>query len=104
RIPMAVGMVATGIGLSAIAAPLLGGWLLGDYGWRSIFWFQTGYTVVMLVVLLIVVPESKLRVRQRLDFAGAAALGGGITGLLLCLRKGVSCHWTSSISIAVLHP
>lgn len=102
HIPMAVGMVATGIGLSAIAAPLLGGWLLDSYGWRSIFWFQSGYTVVMLVILLIVVPESKLRVRQRLDLVGAAALGGGITGVLLYISEGGSWGWTSGKALVFL--
>lgn len=102
RIPIAVGMVATGIGLSAIAAPLLGGWLLDNYGWRSIFWFQTCYTVVMLAILLIVVPESKLRVRQRLDLAGAAALGAGLTCVLLYISEGGSWGWTSGTALAFL--
>jgi MFS family permease len=102
RVPLAVGMVATGLGLSAIAAPLLGGWMLNHFSWRSIFWFQTIYTFVLLAVVLIVVPESKLRLRQRLDLFGAAALGGGIACILLYVSEGGSWGWVSGRSLTFL--
>lgn len=59
-------------GIAPIAAPLLGGVLLGPIGWRGIFWVLTGTAVVMLLGVLAFVPET-LEPKDR--------HGGGLTAL-----------------------
>jgi len=102
HIPMAVGVVATGFGLSAVAAPLLGGWMIDHFSWRSLFWALAVYTVITLVALWAVVPESKLRAKQRLDLAGAATMSGGVTCILLYITEGGNWGWTDKTSLAYL--
>ncbi|WP_280268899.1 hypothetical protein [Nocardia wallacei] len=46
--------------------------MVDHYSWRAIFWFLFIFTLVMIPLVAVVVPESKLRVRQRLDVVGAA--------------------------------
>ncbi len=45
-------------GIAPVAAPLLGGVLLGPIGWRGIFWVLTGLAVLMAVGAFAFVPET----------------------------------------------
>jgi len=45
-------------GLAPALAPILGGWLQVHYGWRSIFWFLTGFGALMFVAVQRALPES----------------------------------------------
>ncbi len=47
------------LGLAPILAPLVGGQLLGWFGWRSIFWFLTLYGVACFVAVTIFLPETR---------------------------------------------
>ncbi|GAA4802356.1 MFS transporter [Tomitella cavernea] len=77
-VPLAVSIATAGMGLISIAAPFLTGWLIDDFGWRSIFWFFTVTLVVLGVLILVGTPESAVRLRSRIDFIGAILLGAGI--------------------------
>lgn len=101
-IPMALGVTVTGFGLSAIAAPLLAGYLTQHGSWRSIFWFLTIYGVVSLALVVALVPETKLRVKQRLDVLGALILSGGMALCLIYLSNGPSWGWGRPSSLLYL--
>jgi DHA1 family bicyclomycin/chloramphenicol resistance-like MFS transporter len=45
-------------GLAPAIAPILGGWLLASSGWRSIFWFITTFTALLLLICFTSLPES----------------------------------------------
>ncbi|NUS05510.1 MAG: MFS transporter, partial [Nonomuraea sp.] len=62
-VTIAVGALATGIGVSSLATPFLGGWLSDTWGWRAMFWFLVVYTAVLLPFVVAFVPESDIRVR-----------------------------------------
>jgi DHA1 family bicyclomycin/chloramphenicol resistance-like MFS transporter len=53
------------MGLAPILAPLVGGQLLVNFGWRSVFWLLTVYGVVWLVLVAIFLPESLPVARRR---------------------------------------
>jgi len=54
-------------GLAPALAPILGGWLQVHYGWRSIFWFLSGFGVLMFVAVQRALPES-LPAKERHPF------------------------------------
>lgn len=93
-VPLGVGALGIGTGVAALAGPLLGGYLIDSFGFRSTFWFVFCYDVVVAVILLVVVPETRVRSGGRIDFLGALLLGVGMAVLVL----GVSD--TSTIPIA----
>lgn len=45
-------------GLAPAVAPIIGGWLLRFGGWRGIFWFLTGFAVLMAAAVVTVLPET----------------------------------------------
>lgn len=77
---------AAGIG------PLLGGWLVQEASWRSIFWLNLPLAAVTLFVTLRFVPESRDARARRLDLPGAGlvtlGLGSLVFGLLEAPRFG----------------
>ncbi|MFI6059723.1 MFS transporter [Streptomyces sp. NPDC051286] len=87
-VPIALGAVSAGIGVSALASPFLAGALIDCYGYRSVFWFMFAYAAVLVPVTLLFIPESPLRLRRRLDVAGVLLLGSGIGLILLALTQG----------------
>jgi DHA1 family bicyclomycin/chloramphenicol resistance-like MFS transporter len=45
-------------GVAPALAPIIGGWLLAWFGWKSIFYFITLFTLVLLTACIIHIPES----------------------------------------------
>jgi DHA1 family bicyclomycin/chloramphenicol resistance-like MFS transporter len=46
------------MGLAPILAPLIGGQLLVNFGWRAVFWLLTAYAATWLTVVAVLLPES----------------------------------------------
>jgi MFS family permease len=101
-IPVAVGFVGTGFAVSAILGPLVTGVLNDHFSWRSAFWFLFIYTLVIIPLLALVVPESPVRSRQRFDVPGAVLLGAGVGGVLVYLSEGATWGWTNSAGLGYL--
>ncbi|PBI88815.1 Multidrug resistance protein 3 [Rhodococcus erythropolis] len=82
-VPLGVGGIGVGIGASALIGPLLGGWLIDNFGYRSAFWFLLAYSAVVIVAIAALVPETTVRIAHRVDYYGAALLGLGASALIL---------------------
>ncbi|HKE85570.1 MAG TPA: Bcr/CflA family multidrug efflux MFS transporter [Vicinamibacterales bacterium] len=52
-------------GLAPILAPLIGGQLLINFGWRSVFWVLATYAATWLTLVAIFLPESLPRERRQ---------------------------------------
>ena len=66
----ALGAWAAVSGLALALGPVIGGLLVGAFGWRSIFWFNLIVGVVVLVAALKFVPESADPQPGPVDWAG----------------------------------
>ncbi|RMI29479.1 MFS transporter [Nocardia stercoris] len=93
-VPLGLGVTATGLGFSALLAPIVGGWLLEHHSYHAIFWFLAAFMLVMTPFVIVVVPESKLRVKESVDIVGAALLAAGVTLTLIYLDKGQDWGWS----------
>jgi len=47
------------MGVAPIIAPTVGGWVIANWGWRMIFFILAGMSLVMLLLVLFRLPESK---------------------------------------------
>jgi EmrB/QacA subfamily drug resistance transporter len=84
-----IGMFAGTYGLASILGPVLGGIITDQFGWRGVFWINVPIGLVALGLILIAYPADGATSRvQAVDYAGAAALVGGMTPLLLALLLG----------------
>jgi EmrB/QacA subfamily drug resistance transporter len=90
-------------GLATVLGPLAGGWVSDNFGWRWIFW---GNVPLGLVALAIIVTQMHIPFTPRkakIDWLGAATLGGALTTLLLGLSEGGRNHpWDSAYVLGLL--
>lgn len=59
------------MGLAPILAPLIGGQLLVNFGWRSVFWVLAGYGTIWLAIVIPFLGESLPVDRRRRQRLGA---------------------------------
>jgi len=92
---------ALGINTMAVYAglttgPVIGGFLVQSFGWRSIF-----YVNVPIGLLVVSLASAKLKEKQipssgeKFDFAGAVALSVALASFLVALTLGASLGWNS---------
>ena len=76
----AIGTWAAAGAISAAIAPLIGGWLVENVGWPSIFYINLPLVAAAIAVALSKVEEVKEPEKARLDIVGAvlATLGLGV--------------------------
>lgn len=102
RVAGAVALMSATLGIGAAIGPPLAGVIYDHLDWHAIFWTSAGTGAAILVVVLLVVPESPIRTRGRFDYAGAALLSAALTCLLLAITKGGHWGWTSERVLLLL--
>ena len=89
----AFGIWGATAGVATIAGPVVGGWLVTDFGWRWIFFVNLPVGAVALVGAAIVMPNLKLNRRHRLDWLGTVLVTAGLFLITFGLIEGQSHHW-----------
>ncbi|MFW0787834.1 MFS transporter [Gordonia sp. CPCC 206044] len=101
-VALAVSIATTGMGLVAVPAPFLTGWLIDDFGFRAIFWFLGACVAIIGVCILVTVDESPLRVKTSVDVVGAVLLAAGLAGVLVAISFGPTWGWTATSTLTYL--
>jgi MFS family permease len=87
RLPRAVGLLAA-LGASGAALGLIvGGVAVEHASYRAIFAVSGGLAVASLMLTRLLIPESPMRVAQRVDLRGAAVLAVGLTLPLVAISE-----------------
>jgi len=92
----AIGIWATVAGLGFGLGPVIGGLLLGAFGWSSIFWVNVPFAVVGIALTVTVVPESRNTDSRPLDVPGIFTSAAGLLTLTFGLVESSSSSWTST--------
>jgi MFS family permease len=92
----AIGAIVGAASAGGAIGYVLGGLLVDYASPAAIFWFLAGLSGALIVALLAVVPETPVRARVSVDFAGAVLLGAGLFCLLLAVSKGNVWDWSSA--------
>jgi len=102
-----VALMSTTLGVGAAVGLPLSGVLYESLGWQAVFWGSVAMSLLLLVLVMTVVPESTVRTPGRFDWFGAILMSVALTALLLAISKGGHWGWTSqwtllSLLVAVL--
>ncbi|WP_261809675.1 MFS transporter [Levilactobacillus humaensis] len=96
---VALGILGSIIGLSSASGPLVGGYLVAQFGWRSIFYVNIPIGIVAIILTIIYVDEvPDLSHNHQIDFAGMALSAGSLFALIygLILKENhPNWTWTS---------
>src|SRR6266403_1983432 len=90
----AIGTWSGSTAITTALGPVIGGWLIEHVSWRAVFFLNLPLAVVVLLLVVRRVPESRSEEESRkLDFLGAAlatlSLGAIVYGLIESSRLGL---------------
>lgn len=98
-----LGMTGTFVSIGLACGPPLGGFLIGVFGWRSIFYINIPIGVAAVIYSGMVLKKRTLLCRENgFDWQGAVLIVTGLFSLFLGLHLGVSHGFTGSKSILLI--
>jgi EmrB/QacA subfamily drug resistance transporter len=96
----ALGIWSSVFGAAAVMGPLIGGPLIDNFGWRSVFFINLPIGIIGAFMALAFITESKLPERVvKFDWFGALTLGVALAALVLVLDQGTTWGWLSAYSL-----
>lgn len=93
---VALGILGSVIGMSTASGPLIGGFLVENFGWPSIFYVNVPVGIVAVIMTLTFVNETpSYGQHEHIDFAGMLFSGLGLFSLIygLIIKEGHP-HWS----------
>ncbi len=97
----ALGVWAAVAGLALALGPVIGGLLVGVGGWRDVFWFNLVAGAAVLVVALVLVPESADPQAARWDVAGFVLGPLALASLIFAIILGETQGYASPTAVAL---
>ncbi|MDB5188479.1 MAG: transporter, family, tetracycline resistance protein [Candidatus Nomurabacteria bacterium] len=96
----ALGIWSSSFAAASVFGPLLGGPLIDNFGWRSVFLINLPVGILGLLMAMRFINESRSEVKSVFfDWWGAITLGGMLSSLVLVLDQGATWGWLSGLSI-----
>ena len=91
----AISIWASLAGIGLFLGPVLGGLLLRNFYWGSVFLVNVPIAALALVATFILVPDSRDPEAKPLDIPGAVLSAGAISALIYAIIEGPDQGWTS---------
>jgi len=82
----AIGLFTSIFPIGGIVGPNLGGWIVSRYSWRYIFYINLPIGIGLVILIMILLKDSKVFSRPDIDIAGASFFSGAILSLMLGLN------------------
>lgn len=96
----ALGIWSSSFAIASVFGPLIGGPLIDNFGWRSVFLVNLPVGVIGLLMALRFINESVSEQKStHFDWWGAFTLGGMLSALVLVLDQGSDWGWFSLASV-----
>ncbi len=100
--PRALGIWVTASAASFPIGPIVGGWLLDNFWWGSVFLINVPVIVLGLIAVSLLVPESRDPHPARLDIVGALTSSLGLAGITYGFIEAGEKGWGSSTSLGAI--
>gem|GEM_PF-1702479 len=91
----ALGFWSIVVAAGPVCGLMVGGPLIGAFGWRAIFWFQAPVLAVIAVWSFLALPETPRLAHVHFDVPGQAALAVVIVGLLIGIDRALAWGLTN---------
>jgi EmrB/QacA subfamily drug resistance transporter len=95
RVAGGIALISAILGVGGGLGIVLAGPIVDHLNYHWLFWLPFVVVTIAAVGVFLVVPESPIRTRGRVDWAGAVLLAGWLVALLLPISEGRSWGWTS---------
>jgi MFS family permease len=102
KVAEGIGLLSAILGIGAGLGVVLCGVIVENLSLHWLFWIPFAVIVVSAVLAGRFVPESPVRVPGSIDWAGAALLTLGLTGVLLAVSETTAWGWGSARTIGLI--
>ncbi|WP_282940186.1 MFS transporter [Paenibacillus sp. RC67] len=92
-----LGIWAAVTGFAMASGPVIGGFLVDSFGWRSIFLLNVPLAVASLIITSLLVTEMKRKQGQRYDLLGQILAIAAISALSYAIMEGEAYGWQSLV-------
>ena len=89
----AFGVLSSVAGLAVVVGPTVGGWLVTDFSWQSIFFLNLPVGVAAILAAVLLMPEIRSGRSPGLDLPGVALASGGLFTLIYALVESQKFEW-----------
>ncbi|MFI9168950.1 MFS transporter [Streptomyces lincolnensis] len=101
RLAGSTALMSASLGVGGALGLPAAAFIADRWDWHLLFWVSAALGAVALLLVLLIVPESKVRTGGRFDGGGALGLSAGLVTLLLAVSKGGDWGWTSGTTLGM---
>lgn len=102
KLKQAMGAWGAIIGLSSAAGPIVGGVLVENVSWQSVFFINAPVGVIALVMGALLIEKSPIKVMNKIDWGGVVLLSGAMFALVWSIIKAPEWGWGDSTTLGFL--
>jgi MFS transporter, DHA2 family, multidrug resistance protein len=100
--PKAIAIVGGATFLGLPLGPILGGWLLDNFWWGSVFLINVPIVIIAVIVVTWLMPESRSGQRPSIDIVGVILSSAALTAMTYGIIKAGELGWSSAEAIATI--
>jgi len=98
RLAAATALMSASLGVGGALGLPAAAFIADRFDWHVLFWTSAALGAVTVVLVLTLVPESRVRTGGRFDLLGAVGLSAALVCLLLAISKGADWGWTDGLT------
>lgn len=101
RLGSATALMSASLGVGGALGLPAAALIADHFDWHALFWVSAALGAVALVLVPLVVPESRVRTGGRFDLVGGIGMAAGLVSLLLAISKGADWGWGSGTTVGL---
>ncbi|GAA3806243.1 MFS transporter [Streptomyces coacervatus] len=101
RLAGSTALMSASLGVGGAVGLPAAAFIADKWDWHILFWTSAALGAVAFALVLLIVPESKVRTGGRFDLVGSLGLSTGLVSLLLAVSKGGDWGWTSGTTLGL---
>ncbi|MEU1938456.1 MFS transporter [Streptomyces coeruleorubidus] len=101
RLAGSTALMSASLGVGGALGLPAAAFIADRYDWHVLFWTSAVLGVAALALVVLVVPESKVRTGGSFDLPGSLGLSAALVSLLLAVSKGGDWGWTSGTTLGL---
>ncbi|MBZ3906589.1 MULTISPECIES: MFS transporter [Streptomyces] len=101
RLAGSTALMSASLGVGGALGLPAAAFIADNWDWHLLFWTSAALGALSFLLVLVVVPESKVRTGGRFDLVGSLGLSAGLVSLLLAVSKGADWGWTSGTTLGL---
>ncbi|WP_026884057.1 MFS transporter [Clostridium akagii] len=102
KLGLALGINATSWVIGALVGPVVGGVLISQFGWSSIFFITVPFALIGIIGATLVMKDEEVHNKQKTDWRGIFTFTSGLVAMMVVLSEGASWGWISRLTIVLV--